>query len=707
MYRKLRRVRIVLLLLAPLALVCAPSGSGGGGCAGCQDESKPSADAQLARQQLTDLDSGLENFSDETVNALATEQGVEAGSSVAGAGDATALSGAWTGTLTNAESGTEKTTALQFGESGELTELALFSEDLVQTTLSFQHAPRSGRTVTTARALAALVFTDDGVNFRLTVVALVDSATDAGRRRTLETITINFALVPGERRFAGLSQWTSEILGTELPDEQVGQRQVEEGAAQAEFTDAGGASARCTSPGGQDDGIDLSGFGSTRVLRSTIGHGRHVVLIDGEEIIFEFDGPVPFCAVVPVNFVLQDLATGTVLPFAADELVRQDLVDGAGKVVASRVRVRLPAEVTAGADYELTLAGGALGLDGEFQIAGPLNGTLPSGDGSPGGDFAQLFRTVGAKAYLTDTNAAAGLALDDTDGLYIAGETGLYGPFRAPGAVTEGFRLAPSLPSLASRMVAVDHNGFVIVKGVTNGRLIKVDPVAGTGSDIAALDVQSHPYSLVVAPDGFASALPIDVVPGDLLISDDAGISVPDLVAGDGKKGGVNLVDRTLRDSNSAYVKLFVAPNRGTGPGEVLAAFRREDNQALEIFRIQPDGVEDRSILTARAFLAEVDGTAAIQLDTGAGDPTFLIIGQLDPDLHDDAQILPADFDGRCVMTYDAGRDRLEMLLPLPIDPFSFNLGPWSDLAQTSDYGTIYVSLPTEREVWELTGLAD
>ena len=478
-------------------------------------------------------------------------------------------------------------------------------------------------------------------------------------------------------------------------------------------TPGGPAFVPCESFGDEDDGIDFTHFGETRIVASTIGQGRHVALLLSRLMVYEFDRPVPFCAVVPDNFTLTDLDTDTVIAFGADQLVRDNIVDGDGKVVASQILITLPDAVVAGHDYELVFDDEALGLDGEFQVTTgsgvnlKSNGTLPSGDGEKGGDFIQRFRAVGALNWLTGTTAAAGLALDAADAIYIVGEEGLHGPFDGPAVVDETKRLGRDLPALASRVVAVNNDGKVIVKGSADGKVFEVDPETGTATQIAAADLTSFPNSIVVAPPGYSSIETANVEAGDLLFSDSSGISIPDLAAAEGRKGGLNLVDRGEANINSVYLKLFVPPARGTKPREVYAAFRPEDDTGFEIIRILPNGVEDRSVFTTASSLVGVDATAAIQLENYQGREEFLIIGRIDTSLLPTKQLLPSDFDGRCVMIYNKATDRLQILMVLDIDAFAFTFGPFSDLAVTSDWNSVYVSLPTAGTVVRFNGLAN
>ena len=258
-------VRWVVLVFAPVALVCAPPGqSGGGGCPCQPAEEEPPPVAQEARQQLADIDAGLDGYSDETVNALAAEQGLDPGTTVSGAGDASVLNGAWTGTLVEQDTNKEQTAALDFGEQGELNQLTVYAEDAVETTLQFQNAGATDKVEVTARGLAARVFTDDGVNFRVIALALVDRTTDAGRSRSLDTLTIDFTLIRDELRFTGISRWSMEILATELPDEQVGSQVVEEATTELARND----------PPTADAGPD-------RTFLDIDGNGTEPITLDG------------------------------------------------------------------------------------------------------------------------------------------------------------------------------------------------------------------------------------------------------------------------------------------------------------------------------------------------------------------------------------------------------------------------------------------
>ena len=468
----------------------------------------------------------------------------------------------------------------------------------------------------------------------------------------------------------------------------------------------------CDTEGNEDDGIDFSGFGETKVVLSTIGEGRHVVLDEGVQMVYEFDQPVPHCAVVPENVTLTDLDTGTAVPLAEADLTRQNITNADGVVIASRVFITLPiAQMTAGHDFELVLDDEGLGLDGEFQenaeTSAAANGTLPSGNGTAGGDFVQLFRAVSVFSHLTDTNEGAAMALDAADRLFIVGNNALYGPFTSSGQVTEGSRLAPDLNQLANGVIAVNNDSNVIIKdGSSDGRVYEVDPDTGTATLLAVAALNSYPKSLAVAPTGYASVETAGVEAGDLVFSDDSGVSVLDVAGGGGRKGGLNLVDRT-NEINSAFMKLFVPPARTGKPRELYAAYRPEEETGFEIARILPNGVMDHSVFLNPSGLIGVDGTSALQLQDTQGREEFVIIGTINTALAETRQLLPTDLDGKCIMIYDKTRNRLQVLAPLPIDEFAFTFGPYSDLAITSDLDTLYCSLPSLSRVLGFSGFAN
>ncbi len=473
----------------------------------------------------------------------------------------------------------------------------------------------------------------------------------------------------------------------------------------------------CRSTGGEDQDInfdDFGEFGTTRVVAGTIGEGRHLVVSEGRLLEFRLDQPVRFCAVTPDNITMRDLTTEQDIPLTQDQLQRVNLVDGTGRIVAARIVITLPAEVVVGHDYEVTLDSETIGLDGEFQEnAGTTmasNGTLPSGDGNPGGDFVQIFRAISRINYLTDTRQSAGMALDATDNLYLVSENGLFGPFDAPKAVVDGDQLASNLPSLAKRTIVVDNDGKIIVKGGSaDGLIFEVDPATGVSTQIAqADDLTSHPNDSIVAPSGYASIERSAVEPGDVLFADTAQISVLDRRAAAGQKGGLDLVERPSGNISDAYVSLFVPPARGDEERLVYGAFTPEEGTALELHRILPNGVVDKSAWTNPSSLPEVAGTAVLKLDDIQGREEYLIIGRVDTALRDLKQILTDDFDGVSVMIYNATEDRLQVLFPLSLDLFNFSsFGLFSDIVLTSDLNTVYVSLPSASAVAQFAGFAN
>ncbi len=466
----------------------------------------------------------------------------------------------------------------------------------------------------------------------------------------------------------------------------------------------------CTSPGGEDDDVEFGEPGTTRVVASTLGEGRHMLLNPDWPLVFDFDQPVRFCAVIPEHFTLTNVNTGQEIDIPAANLTHQHLTEG-GVVVASRVTIDLPAEVTAGEDYELAISGTGLSLDGDFQVnagtALAANGTLPSGDGTAGGDFVQLLRAVNAINYLTNTPAAGAMTLDDQDRLYVVGDAGLYGPFDAPTDITEANRLGADLPTISSRNIVYTNDGTLIVKGQSDGKVFEVDPDSSVANEVAdADDLDSYPKSSVRAPAGFSSIELTGVQEGDILFADDSGVSVLDLAAGTGLKGGQELVARS--DINSAYVSLWAPPVAAGKPGEVWGGHKPEDFDAgFQIHRILPNGVVDRFVLPRSLF--GFDGTSAAHLQDVQGRTEFLLLGDVTDftafELSE--QVLPADFDGVGLYVFDATRNRLQLVVPLPLKTFAFDFDAFSQVILTPDYDRAYVSLPTSNVVLSVDGLAN
>jgi hypothetical protein len=465
--------------------------------------------------------------------------------------------------------------------------------------------------------------------------------------------------------------------------------------------------ARCDSPGGEDDDLDFSGFGDTKVVKSTLGLGRHFPMTTNQDLVYEFDQPIPFCAVIPGNVTLTDLTTDTEIALAESQLSRVDLVDGSGTVVAHRLLIDLVDDLEAGNDYEVVLNAEELGLDGEFnQNAVVAKGQLPSGNGAEGGNFVQFFRAIEFDVFLTETDGAAGLALDAADQLYIVNETGLYGPFDAPAAVTEGSRLAPNLGSLAPRFIAIGDDGDVVVKEESSQSLFAVDPATGNRTEIVSgTGLGSSPRTTVVAPDAYSSIETANIGAGDLIIADDSGLSVPDVGDGVGQKAGLNLVDRASGNVNSAFLKLFVPQARDGKPREVYAAFRPEDDTGMEINRILPNGVVDRSAIPMP--LEGINGVAALKLENILGREEFILIGLLDTTMIDTKQILPDNYDGRGIFIYNKAEHTFQVLTPDPIDTFAFNFSRFSDMAISSDSDEVYVSFLTLNLVLRATGFSN
>ncbi|GJM26424.1 MAG: hypothetical protein DHS20C16_28390 [Phycisphaerae bacterium] len=474
----------------------------------------------------------------------------------------------------------------------------------------------------------------------------------------------------------------------------------------------------CDSPGGEDADIDFSGFGETKVTFSTFGHGRHLVYFDGVRLIFQFDQPIPFCAVIPDNVKLWDVDTGDEIPLTDAQLMRQNIdANGANTdigedVEASLILIDLPGDLEIGKDYELTFDDETLGLDGDFQqnpdTPERSNGKLPSGDDTPGTDFKQIFRTISASDFLTETQGIAGIALDNQDRLFGSSETGAFGPFTQAKAVTGGDQLAPNLNSLASKSIVIDNQGMVIVKDqISDNEVYAIDPDTGLPNIVAIPDVESQPDDVVIAPTGYASVQRSAVEPGDIIYSSTGNIVVADRRAGAGNKGTMNLVDRAGSISD-AYTSLFV-PGANAGQAEcrtIYGLYKPENDTGYEMHRILPDGTVDHSGFTNPESLTALEGTAAVKLQNIQGREEYLIVGDVDLAQADLRQNLP-DFDGRCVMIYNETESRLQVLFPLPIDTFAFTFGPFSDAEITSDYDTTYISLPNDQRVVSMTGFAN
>ncbi len=474
----------------------------------------------------------------------------------------------------------------------------------------------------------------------------------------------------------------------------------------------------CESSGGEDTDIDFSGFGETKVTFSTLGHGRHLVYFDGVRLIFQFDQPIPFCAIIPDNIKLWDVDTGDEVPLTEAQLTRQNIdANGANTdigedVVASLILIDLPGDLEIGKDYELTFDDETLGLDGDFQqnpdTPERSNGELPSGDDTPGTDFRQILRTIQVSDYLTETQGIAGLALDDQDRLYGTSESGAYGPFTSAKAVTAGDQLAPNLDSLASKAIAIDNDGMVIVKDqISDNEVYAIDPNSGTFEMVAVPDVESQPDDVIIAPPGYHSVQRSAVEEGDIVYSSTGNIVVADRRGGEGNKGALNLVDRAGSISD-AYTSLF-SPWVGDNQADcrtVYGLYKPEDDTGYEMHRILPDGTVDHSGFTNPGSLTSLEGTAAVKLENIYGREEYLIIGDVDLAQANLRQNLP-DFDGRCVMIYNETESRLQVLFPLPVDTFAFTFGPFSDCELTSNHDTAYISLPNDNRVVMMNGFAN
>ncbi|MHC5111896.1 MAG: NHL repeat-containing protein [Planctomycetota bacterium] len=469
----------------------------------------------------------------------------------------------------------------------------------------------------------------------------------------------------------------------------------------------------CESSDGVDDDVDFGEDGMASVVLSTIGEGRHVPLTVDATLVFEFDRPVRLCAITSDNITLHDITANAAVPLTDDALVRTNLVDNDGTVVASRISVILPDTLSAGRDYALTFDSETLSLDGEFQEnAGEksaANGTLPSGDGEPGGDFVQLFRTVSAVNYLTSTRSGTGLALDDEDRLFVLSSTsGVFGPFDSFKNVEEGDQLGGNLGPLAPRTIAVDVDGTVIIKdGLTSNTVFAIDPDSGDVTELGAVGTTSIPDDLIRAPVGYESAERSAVESGDWVFANSGTVRVFDVRSGQGNKGDMNLVDRAGSISD-AYVNMFV-PGVPDGAYETIyGGYKPEDDTGFEIHRILPNGVIDDSVLTNPSAIAGFSGTAVVRLDDIFGRAEYLIIGQVDTGTVDLRQLVAEDFDGLGVYVYDETRDRLSLLIALPISEFNFgNFGEHSDLVIDSLLENAYLSLPSLETVVQIGGLSN
>lgn len=465
----------------------------------------------------------------------------------------------------------------------------------------------------------------------------------------------------------------------------------------------------CESDDADDADIDFGEPGELRMVASSLGLGRHVVYTTDTLLTLEFDGPIRSCSVVAENITLRDLTADADVVLQDENLERQHLVDDNGMVVASRIVITLPNDLIAGNDFELTLDSETIGLDGEFQETvgtARTNGTLPTGDGNPGGDLIQVFRLVTLSEFLSNTSGASGLALDQLDRLFLlSGEAGVFGPFVSAGEVTAGSMIGGDLGTLAQRTIAVDPEGRVVVKdGNTNNQVFAIDPDSGEATLIAEADTSSFPDDLFVAPDGFFSAERAGVEAGDLIFSNVGSILVQDLRGAVGNKGGINLVDRAGIISD-AYVNLF-EPDPGSGM--LYAGYKPEENTGFEIHRILPNGTVDRSVLTNPSSIEGVAGTAVAKLADIDGRQEYLIVGTIDTGSVSLPQLLPSSFDGRCLMIYEETRSRLSVLTPLAIDEFNFaSFGQFSDLALDSSRDNAFVSLPSLDTVWQLHGLSN
>ncbi|MCH7814748.1 MAG: hypothetical protein IID40_12095, partial [Planctomycetes bacterium] len=97
----------------------------------------------------------------------------------------------------------------------------------------------------------------------------------------------------------------------------------------------------------------------------------------------------------------------------------------------------------------------------------------------------------------------------------------------------------------------------------------------------------------------------------------------------------------------------------------------------------------------------------ASHLQDVQGRREFLILGEIDRTMVDTAQLLPADFDGAGLFVYDATRDRIQIVAPMPIKTFAFDFAARSQAVLTSDMNRAYISMPTFNAIWTVDGLAN
>ncbi|MGB0716641.1 MAG: hypothetical protein ACPGXK_12220, partial [Phycisphaerae bacterium] len=465
----------------------------------------------------------------------------------------------------------------------------------------------------------------------------------------------------------------------------------------------------CTAEDPADVGVDFGEPGFARVVASSLGAGRHLVATEQATFQFEFDKPIRACSVISQNISMRNMTTDTDVQLSDEQLSREHILDEQGTVTGSRVSVVLPADLEIGHDFEIILDTETMGIDGEFRESngGTLaNGVLPSGDENPGGDFVQQFRLVSLIDYLVDTQGASGLALDQTDRLVLVSrDNGVWGPFTSDGEVAEDDRIGGELGPLSPRAVTIDSDGQIVVKdATTDNQLWMIDPSTGNASILATTATAAEIDDLLAAPDGFQSAERAGVEVGDFLYTSRGSIVVQDLRAAAGTKGELALVDAD-ESSAGAYVNLFEPEPKS---GEVYGGWQGENGRGFVIHRVGSNGVVDPSIMPTQNALTGVRGTAVLRLANIDGREEYLIAGSIDLDAANTGQILPADFDGRALMIYDATRDRLSVLSPLAIDEFSFSeRGMTTDLAIESGRDSAFVSIPTQNHVVRLSGLAN
>jgi hypothetical protein len=120
----------------------------------------------------------LSEFSADLVETILLEEGMELGYSIA-RGYPQGLTGTWTGIVRDDASGLEREMRLTFGEEGVLTQLAIFSNELIETAVSFDESVNVPSEITT-HSLAAVLTTDGGFECQLTALVAMDDAGTTG-----------------------------------------------------------------------------------------------------------------------------------------------------------------------------------------------------------------------------------------------------------------------------------------------------------------------------------------------------------------------------------------------------------------------------------------------------------------------------------------------------------------------------------------------